>query len=360
MVSDGALPPTRRVTLDTLPEYAREVLNAATAGMEAFPEKSDIRLPGLDVTAYSDRGALSETIAFGLSASAWAERVPGEHTKMRVFMSHPGLGAIVEAPVWGERMWDPYKFTARLEDVGLRGDYYHDMRYWQLYDLESRVGVQLMLSADGYPPWEPGAPLRSFLHWEYAARGMRLVHGGTLGINGRGVILAGSGGAGKSGTVVAGILGGLDSVGDDYVLVGLDSGVAAYPLFTTLKQDHPGWQRLGLDRKLERPSTLNWQGKYQFRIDDIVTRSVPSRLNIGALLVPHVTREARTTTVPMARKDAMIALTTSGLGQLAGDRESGFRFFSELTRMVPCYKLRLGVEPEEIAGAMAEFIEQNV
>ena len=76
-----------------------------------------------------------------------------------------------------------------------------------------------MRSADGFPPWEPGAPLRSFLHWEYAARGMRLVHGGTLGIDGRGVVLAGSGGAGKSGTVVAGIMVGLDSVGDDYVSV---------------------------------------------------------------------------------------------------------------------------------------------
>ena len=59
---------------------------------------------------------------------------------MRVFMSHPGLGAILETPVWGERVWDPYKFSTRLADAGLRGDYYHDMRYWQLYDLENRVG----------------------------------------------------------------------------------------------------------------------------------------------------------------------------------------------------------------------------
>ena len=143
------------------------------------------------------------------------------------------------------------------------------------------------------------------------------------------------------------------------MLVGLDGGAVTYPLFTTLKQDHAGWQRLGLDRKLERPATQNWQGKYQFKIDDIVRRPVPSRLNIGALMVSHVMRSERTTIVPIARKDAMIALATSGLGQLAGDRESGFRFFSELTRMVPCYMLRLGVEPKEIADAIAEFIEQK-
>ena len=35
VVSDGPLPLVRRLTLDSLPEYAREVLSAAVAGTEA-------------------------------------------------------------------------------------------------------------------------------------------------------------------------------------------------------------------------------------------------------------------------------------------------------------------------------------
>jgi hypothetical protein len=278
---------------------------------------------------------------------------------MRLLVSHPALGAFPDAAVWGESILDPIKFGRRLEEAGLRGDYFHDLRYWQIYDLETRVGAQLLLDASSFPPWEPGAPLRSFLHWDYASRGMRLAHAGTLGANGRGVMFAGAGGSGKSGTVLAGVLNGLDSVGDDYVLVGLDGGVAAYPLFRTLKQDLAGWERLGLEERLGRPASLNWQGKYQFHLDDIAVRPIPSRLSIVAMMVPKVARAERTTINPMARKDTMVALATSGLTQMTGDRTSGFRFFSELTRLLPCYEVSLGLDPKEIAETIREFIERT-
>ncbi len=32
--------------------------------------------------------------------------------------------------------------------------------------------------------------------------------------------------------------------------------------------------------------------------------------------------------MPVSRKDAMIALAPSGIAQMPGERESGFRFFS--------------------------------
>ena len=43
-------------------------------------------------------------------------------------------------------------------------------------------------------------------------------------VSGDGVLLAGAGGAGKSGTTLAGILHGLSSVGDDYVAVRANGG----------------------------------------------------------------------------------------------------------------------------------------
>jgi hypothetical protein len=60
--------------------------------------------------------------------------------------------------------------------------------------------------------------------------------------------------------------------------------------------------------------------------------------------------------MPISRKEAMIALAPSGIVQMPGERESGFRFFSDLTRDLPCYRLSLGTEPREIAAAIADFI----
>jgi hypothetical protein len=342
-----------------LPDFAREVLSMLNDGANRFPVSSSATLPGLQVQAHSDHGPLSGAIAAGWTSAGAGEAVPGGNRSLRLFVSHPALGAFPEAAVWGEPILDPNKFGQRLESVGLRGDYYHDLRYWQLYDLETRIGAQLMLDASGFPPWEPGAPLRSFLHWDFASRGMRLAHAGTLGVNGRGVMFAGAGGSGKSGTVLAGILNGLDSVGDDYVLVGLQDGVTAYPLFRTLKQDQAGWERLGLDAKLRRPVSVNWQGKYQFHLEDVVARPIPGKLAMTAMMLPKVAKTSRTTIAPMPRKDAMVALAMSGLTQMTGDRSSGFRFFSELTRLLPCYEVSLGVNPKEIAETIREFIERT-
>ena len=173
------------------------------------------------------------------------------------------------------------------------------------------------------------------------------------------VMFVGSGGSGKSGTVLAGLLNGLDSVGDDYVLVGLQDGTAAYPLFRTLKQDPAGWERLGLDARLQRPASLNWQGKYQFRLEDIASRPVPARMAMTAMMVPKVSGTGRTTITPMPRKEAIVALAAPGLMQMTGDRASGFRFFSELTRRLPCYEASLGVDPKEVAETIREFIERT-
>ena len=212
-----------------------------------------------------------------------------------------------------------------------------------------------MAGPDAFPPWEPGAPLRAFLHWEYVAQGRRMTHAGSLGRDGRGVLLAGAGGAGKSGTVLAGLLGGLSSVGDDYVLVDLSGDRArAYPIFTTLKQDDRGTRRLDLDGMLG-PRPLNWQGKVQFRTTDIEADIARDGLSIGAILLPRIGANATRVSVA-SRSEAMLALAPSAVYQMPGERESGFRFFGRLVSLLPAYHLDLGPDPREIAEALSTFI----
>ncbi len=347
----------RRVTLDGLADYARGLLAACDANAAAFPVLSRVDLPGLGIDVFSDRGELATALAHGVATATQA----GQGQRVRIFLAHPGIGSISRPASWGEALFNPHMFAERLEANGLRGHYFHDLSYWQFYDVEKRLGVQLMLSADGCPPWEFGAPLRCFLHWEYAARGMRLTHAGTLGVGGKGVLLAGAGGAGKSGTVVSGLLAGLDSVGDDYVLMKLDGDRSmARPLFTTLKQDPAGFDRLGLARWLPEPGPLNWQGKHQFRVQDVCPRGLADELDIVALLVPRISGAGRSAITPVARKEALMALAPSGIAQMPGERESGFRFFGELTRRLPCYDLALGTRGDEIAETIAAFLDRGI
>lgn len=346
----------QRVTLENLTDYARQVLDMAESNADSYPVTSTVRLPGLNLTVHAGHGPLADAVEHAFV------RAPESQTPSadcRIFVAHPGIGAIPEPAAWGQGHFTPQSFASKLADAGLRGSYFHDLDFWQFYDPDRRVGAQLMRSADSFPPWEPGAPLRAFLHWEYAARGMRLAHAGTLGIDGKGILLAGAGGSGKSGTVVAGLLSGLESVGDDYVLTDIAGGVTAYPLFATLKQDPKGFRRLGLRHRLKTHGPLNWQGKHQFLLENIAVQTTPARLDIIALLVPSIGGGEISSIVPVSRRDAMIALAPSGIAQMPGERESGFRFFSELTRLLPCYRLSLGTRPGEIAGTISEFLARG-
>lgn len=343
-----------RIGSATVAGYAAALLsNARAAGARLPPVR--ISLPGLELMVRVPHGPLARAIADTIVPEADAAAIGRK--RLAVTILHAGLEGVDAPRPWGEEPYLPHDLGRRLAPLRLQASFSHDDCLWQVMSFEDGVAVQLMQGPEAYPPWEPGAPLRVFLHWAYAALGKRLVHAGTLGHDGRGVLLAGAGGAGKSGTVVAGLLAGLTSVGDDYVLVQLGENVSAAPLYSTLKQDPAGYARLGLAERLgERP--LNWQGKHQFHIRELGAAPVPPLLDLRAILLPK-TGASRTSLEPAPARDVLLALAPSALWQMPGERASGFHFFSALASRLPGYVLHLGPEPDEIAAQLRRFIEDG-
>lgn len=343
---------SEHVEPSTVGRYGRALLDLAFGYADARLAAVDIRLPGLDLRVRAPEGPMLDAVGAAL-LPATAD-LPAHAIELTVL--HDGMDGVPAPLGWGREPYVPHRISADLREQGMQGSHFHDLRFWQFYDLRTARGVQLMAGADAFPPWEPGAPLRAFLHWAYAARGLRLTHAGTLGRDGKGVLLAGSGGSGKSGTVLAGLLNGLVSVGDDYVLLDADrDGVRAFPVFATLKQDPAGFDRLGLASRVA-PRPLNWQGKHQFSIRELAPDGVAGRLDIAAILLPRIGAE-RTRITPAGAKEALLALAPSALYQMPGERESGFRFFGGVVAGLPAYHLHLGTDPAEIAAAIAAFLE---
>ena len=343
------------VSIDTVVDYVRRVISEARAVRCSSGVRNAVSLPGLSIGTVSFDPAITEAIGRNFIQAPAADPA---FSRMQTFIVHPGVEGVSSPLPWDVRKpCHPQRIADVLREAGLDASYFSDLDHWHLYDRTTATAVQLMRDVGHYPPWETGAPLRPFLHWHYAQAGRRLTHCGTLGIGGKGIILAGAGGSGKSGTVIAGLLHGLQSIGDDYVLLEAGSDVSAYPLFATLKQDPAGFERLRLSERLGNDLPLNWQGKHQFTIEEFSTDPVPSRLSIGALLLPHIGGSGRTEITQVSRAEAMIALAASSIYQMPGERESGFRFFGEITRRLPCFRVTLGSDPAEVAGSIGEFIQ---
>jgi hypothetical protein len=340
--------------VDPLVEYARYVLGEAERSTPATNSRR-YHLPLLDVEDHSTDAGYIAACDRGLVKQR-RDRPP-HGAGIRLTLIDATAAGLPPPRAWWEEFYRPLDVESRLADQGLRGSYFHDNRLWQFYDAKTRRGVALMRRAGDYPPWEVSAPLRVFLHWIYAEAGLRMVHAATLGARGRGVLIAGRGGAGKSSTTLAGVAAGLDSVGDDYVLVEAGDDVRAHPVYAVAKQDASGFARLGLGRLVADPGPLNWQGKHEFGLA-LLGRPV-QHLALTAILVPRVAHRARTEIVLASPREAMLALAPSGIFQMPGEWLSGSRFYADLIRRLPSFRIELGTDGREIAESIASFLDRQ-
>lgn len=344
-----------QISLRTLPAYAQERLAAAMQYPAQNLEEHRFRLPKLDLDV---RMAGSELAA--LCEQRFVQRECDEEVGQHATVH--ALDATLDgwdAPAgWDtDTGFSSREFERALEEAGLRGFYHHHAPSWQFFNPATRRGVHVLPSRMGIPPWEIGSPMRLFMHWAYAAQGLRLTHAATLGIGGKGALMVGASGSGKSGTTLAGLLNGLQSVGDDYVLLEHVEDVTAHALFRVFKQDDNGLRRVGL--RLEN-SELNWHGKHEFDAMALMPGAFVRRLKITAIFLPHVARLERTEIEPVSAKHAALALAPSAVFQLPGDTNGAFRFFATLTRRLPAYRVSLSEDPVEIADTIANHLSRDL
>lgn len=274
-----------------------------------------------------------------------------------IHVTSPEDGLLGPPPLWGEETYQTPRIEAMLETTPVRASYYDALGLWHVYDHESATGLQWMQNPVAYPPWESAGPLRIFMHWALSMPQSRLVHAGTLGQDGKAVLMVGRGGSGKSSTVVAGIAHQMQSAGDDYVHVRHDAGrTNVYPVFSVLKQDAAGLNRLGLF-DIPARNKANWQAKYEFGAPDVGGLPMTGPLAVKAILIPVIGNRQDTSITPASKKEAMLALAPSTVLQMPGERISGMAFFADLVRRLPCHRLTLGSDPVGIVSAIRNFLE---
>ncbi len=347
----------RTIGSENIADYAARLLAATAEHPLDRLVQCEFRLPFLDVTARFSDLSFAQICRNGLARRGTVDSRAKASIEISVMSSTSGLG--FEPAIWQEPSFSPVNFDRIITGRQLRGYYHHEHRFWQFYDPASRRGIQAMMAPDRYPPWESSGPLRAFLHWAYDDLGMRLAHAATLGCAGRGVLLAGSGGSGKSGTTLAGIAHGLQSVGDDYVLLDRGPTRYAHAIFSRMKQDVAGLKRVSVDVAQLRHSKPNWQHKIEFDPREIRQDAFTDRMEIVGILLPKIAHRSRTAIEPARPVDAMLALAPSGLFQMPGCAASGVRFFSDLARRTPVFHLNLSENPAEIAGAVRRFLDKQ-
>ncbi|MCX5517854.1 serine kinase [Kaistia defluvii] len=334
-----------------LVDWMRQVIRELEATPRALFTTHRITPAGLNIETHFDDPDFAAAYA-GRLRDVEVEGMPAD----RLYVLTGKAAAFQAVPAWRDAEFPPPAFHAMIRAAGLRAAYPFQARVWRFFDPRSRVGVQWTASPDDLPPWEGSAPLRQHLHWLLDESGLRLAHAATLGWRDRGVVLFGKGGAGKSGTTLAGLAAGLSTVGDDYVALAGSPGPVARPLYRVLKQDRAGLARTPeLDAKTAH-LVDNWRGKVEFDPDQFFRGATVDKMDLRAAILPRIAHASRPAIVAARPQALMLALMSSNLHQFAGEADDGMSFFARLLACLPCFEMELSDDAAANGRVLRDFI----
>ncbi len=209
-----------------------------------------------------------------------------------------------------------------------------------LWDQPRQRGIFWCRSHRELPTWERASSLRSLLHWVFSSRSAQFCHAAVVGRRGKGLMLVGRGGSGKSTTALLCLSQGWDYVGDDYVLV--CDGIA-YPLYSTAKLVEKEMTRLASFPIRRREA--DGAGKIALWLSlDAMT----PRLPLAAMVLPKVSESGESSLEPCSSALAVQALAPTTMLQLAAAGPAQWQRLTELAHSQKCFQLGLGRDSKHL------------
>ncbi len=251
----------------------------------------------------------------------------------------------------------PHVGPSHLERLHVSADgavfaqYDPDRRFWWLLDRDAGFGALWATDISALPDWERVAPFRLLAHWALLATEFAVVHAGAVQTGDLALLLVGPGGSGKSTTVVSAALAGLPVFGDDLVTIGLDRArfvVMAMHDAVKIAPDSPVYRMLATSGDGGHPAS----GKSVFRLSNVARQPLGAPCPVGALLAVEVGRGTRSEVVPESPSAMLKALAPSTVFLLRGGEHDTIRKVSRIVRSLPCFRLRVGPDPREVASLL--------
>ncbi len=315
----------------------------------------DFRIAGTSVRLRFAGDALTPAVIPGMTGL-----VPGgvaePQCEIRIWDSESTGVALAPPP----RPWRD--FTGRGHIWGFDSPRYRSSYQWgegsvNVMDRETRQAVYWVPSAKHLPEWVWSSPLRSILHWWMELNGLQLVHAAAMGQDGRGVLLPGRGGAGKSSTSLACLVAGMDFVSDDYLALALDPAPRVYRLYSMAKLDrgsldlYPGLR--SRCRLVDRPEF----DKVVLYLEDGFGAQFKDSLPVNLVLRPRISGLPETTLAPVEACEIERALAEGTLLHLPHVGGHTVEILNRVAHEVPRAEIRLGTDRARIPASIQRTLD---
>jgi hypothetical protein len=230
--------------------------------------------------------------------------------------------------------------------------------FWM--DETARTGFFLGNGLDAFEPYR-SKPFSRHLSWFFENRDMLWCHGACVGNERGGVLLPGIGGAGKSTTVAAALLGGLQFLGDDYLLIEPERNMV-HGMYSSLMLAGESGKLLRpfSNAGLLRPEFLGNKDKWCHYLHPAFQNQLGGSLPLRAILIPQIVSQNDSFVSPASRGEVMNALVSSlqTVWLMGSDPARLLREFYKLTDTLPLGKLNVGNDLTQVPTLISGYLKQ--
>ncbi len=194
-----------------------------------------------------------------------------------------------------------------------------------------------------------------FAQWALA-NDLFLLHSASVGIDGKGILIGGKGGMGKSTLAVSCLVNGLDFISDDYVLITKNGEIKAMPVYTTAGLNDDSYKKLLYGKTIIHENKIN--GK---KLIDISDFKISKQLDIKAIILPTKAECNEPEIFPVSAGTILTKMIITTLNQLAfyHDQQMIKELAARLNKL-PTYEFKLTSEYDKNVSYLKDFIKENL
>jgi hypothetical protein len=331
---------------------AREAFERAARASGALVERVSVagRLAEMRFAGAALRARLFPALAHLRSAAGG-----GPSLVVRAFDSR-STGVAMPPPPWG-----PDDVLERGEVRGLREGrrrvaFNVGSGVLVAHDRESGEALAWTRDADAVPSYETACPLRALFAWWLSDLGLQVVHAAAVGRDGRGVLLTGRGGSGKTTTALLCVDRGFGYGGDNNLVLEPGPPLRGHALYSSATVRPGTLERMPrLRERLANADRTATEKGLLFVEEAGLGRMLPA-FDVDAILLPTVRGGPTTRVEPATAGECMAALAPSSVLPLPGARHETFARLAAAARGAPAHRLLLGDDVAAVPGVVARLL----
>lgn len=196
-----------------------------------------------------------------------------------------------------------------------------------------------------------------FSRWA-SASDLIMIHAAVVGQDGKGVLIAGRSGTGKTTFAASCLAHGMEFVSDDYSLLSASGPLRAMPLYSVVAINPDMFAKFhSLEQLSTEPKLVRLDGKIQLTIP---RWRLAESLDIKAVIIPAIAGDSEPSICRTKPNSAMVHMLQSSAMQVFRERDTELiRQMAQRLAGLPVYEMRMSTDLSKNPAALRDFINEN-